>query len=53
MRVWKAGDKIGYLPKLSMVHDAQELSRGVKINKFTFLHIKRITILFFETSLFI
>lgn len=40
IRVWKAGYKIGYLPSVSMVHDAQELSRGFVLNKFKLLHAK-------------
>lgn len=40
LRIWKAGYKIGYLPRYDMVHDAQELSRGIKFNRFTYLHIK-------------
>lgn len=39
LRVWKAGFEIHYLPQVAMVHDAQELSRGIKLNKFTFLHL--------------
>lgn len=40
LRIWKAGFTIQYLPQFALVHDAQELSRGFKINKFTLLHIK-------------
>lgn len=40
LRIWKAGYNIAYLPQYTLVHDAQELSRGFKINKFTLLHIK-------------
>lgn len=40
IRIWKAGYKIGYLPTVEMVHDAQELSRSFKLNKFQFLHAK-------------
>lgn len=40
LRIWKAGLRIVYLPTFSVVHDAQEISRGFKINKFTLLHIK-------------
>lgn len=40
LRVWESGYKILHLPQLTVVHDAQELSRGFKINKFTFLHAK-------------
>lgn len=40
LRIWSSGYEIKYLPTLSIVHDAQEISRGLSINKFTFLHIK-------------
>ena len=40
LRVWKAGFSIDYLPYASIIHDAQELSRGFKFNYFTYLHIK-------------
>ena len=39
MRVWKSGYEVHYLPNVSMVHDAQELSRSVRINKFALLHL--------------
>ncbi|MBN7820388.1 glycosyltransferase family 2 protein [Bowmanella yangjiangensis] len=38
LRVWKAGFKIAYLPDVAMVHDAQELSRGIKFNRFVLKH---------------
>ena len=40
LRIWKAGYTIDYFPEYNIVHDAQELSRGIKINRFTFLHVK-------------
>jgi GT2 family glycosyltransferase len=40
IRVWKAGFEITYIPEASVVHDAQELSRGFKITKFHFSHLK-------------
>lgn len=48
LRIWKAGYKIGYLPSFSMVHDAQELSRGIKINYFTYLHVKGLAYYFYK-----
>lgn len=44
IRIWKAGYSIRYLPDVSVIHDAQEISRsrGLKINKFTFSHAKGI-----------
>jgi len=40
LRIWREGYEIEYLPEFSVVHDAQEISRGFKYNWFTFLHIK-------------
>jgi len=48
LRIWKAGYKILHVPQYSVVHDAQELSRGFKINKFTFLHAKGLFYFFFK-----
>jgi GT2 family glycosyltransferase len=42
IRVWKSGYKIHYLPDVSIIHDAQELSRGFKLNRFHFSHLKGI-----------
>lgn len=39
IRVWKAGYQIHYVPDVSVIHDAQELSRGFKLNKFHFSHL--------------
>lgn len=46
IRVWKAGYKITYLPTISMIHDAQELSRGFKLSKFHFSHLAGLFYLF-------
>ena len=48
IRVWLAGYEIRYQPSVSVVHDAQEISRskGVKINRFTLSHIKGMFYLF-------
>ena len=48
LRVWSEGYMIKYTPQNKMVHDAQELSRGFKINKFTFLHAKGLFYYFFK-----
>lgn len=50
IRVWLAGESIIYLPDLSVVHDAQEISRakGIKINRFTLSHLKGLLYLFFK-----
>ncbi|MDO6720366.1 glycosyltransferase family 2 protein [Psychrosphaera sp. 1_MG-2023] len=46
VRVWKAGFQITYVPMQEMVHDAQELSRGFKLTKFHFSHLKGLFYLF-------
>lgn len=38
VRVWLAGYRIVYEPAATAIHDAQELSRGKKLGKFTFKH---------------
>jgi len=40
LRVWESGLKINYVPHVTIVHDAQELSRGFKLSKFHFSHLK-------------
>ncbi len=39
LRVWKAGYKVVYVPDVSCIHHAQEISRGMKINKAAYQHI--------------
>jgi len=48
IRIWKAGYYIKYFPQVSVIHDAQEISRakGVKINIFTLSHLKGLLYLF-------
>ncbi len=50
IRVWKAGYEVHYLPEVTVVHDAQEISRpkGLGINKFTIRHAKGLAYLFFK-----
>jgi len=40
LRVWESGYKISYVPTTQVIHDAQELSRGFKLSKFHFSHLK-------------
>jgi len=40
LRIRKAGYKITYNPMVSAVHHTQEISRGFKINRATFSHIR-------------
>jgi GT2 family glycosyltransferase len=50
IRIWKAGYRIDYVNSVSVVHDAQEISRakGIKINLFTFSHAKGLFYLYFK-----
>lgn len=51
IRIWKAGFKIVFFPHVSIVHDAQEISRpkGLKIiNRFTLSHAKGLLYLFIK-----
>lgn len=52
LRVWEAGFTITYLPSVSVVHDAQELSRGFKLTKFHFSHLKGLLYLMFKHKYF-
>lgn len=40
VRTWQQGYKIVYLPQVTVVHDAQELSRGLTLSMFHFSHLK-------------
>jgi GT2 family glycosyltransferase len=40
LRVWAAGFRITYVPAAQLVHDAQELSRGFRLSRFHFSHLK-------------
>ncbi len=40
LRVWQASYKVVYMPHITCVHHAQEISRGFKINRATFEHIR-------------
>jgi len=48
IRLWRAGFQVHYFPEVSVVHDAQEISRpkGLGINKFTIRHAKGLAYLF-------
>jgi GT2 family glycosyltransferase len=48
IRIWQAGFQVHYFPAVSVVHDAQEISRpkGFGINKFTVRHAKGLMYLF-------
>lgn len=38
VRLWQAGYRIIFEPRATAIHDAQELSRGTKLGKFTWRH---------------
>lgn len=50
IRIWLAGFEVHYLPEVSVVHDAQEISRpkGLGFNSFTLRHAKGLAYLFFK-----
>ncbi len=48
LRVWKAGYTVVYDPRVKAVHDAQELSRGAKLNGFATRHAKGLFYLFWK-----
>jgi len=48
LRVWKAGRRIIYLPSVAVVHHAQEISRGLKINKAKLSHLRGLVYYFFK-----
>lgn len=53
LRVWQAGLSVAYDPTVSAVHDAQELSRGAKLNGFAFKHFKGLLYLFAKHRYFL
>lgn len=52
LRVWEQGYKITYIPSATVIHDAQELSRGFKLSKFHFSHLKGLFYLMNKHSYF-
>lgn len=52
LQMWKSGNEIHYLPDAEMIHDAQELSRGFKFNRFKWEHLKGLFYLFFKHRYF-
>lgn len=52
LRVWEQGYKITYIPDATVIHDAQELSRGFKLSKFHFSHLKGLFYLMNKHSYF-
>lgn len=52
LRIWTMGKKIAYIPIFKLVHDAREVSRGFKFNKFVYLHVKGLMYYFFKHRYF-
>lgn len=52
LQMWKSGSEIHYLPEAEMIHDAQELSRGLKLNRFKLEHLKGLIYLFIKHKYF-
>jgi GT2 family glycosyltransferase len=48
LRVWKSGFRILYVPKVSVTHHTQELSRGWKLNRAKFAHVKGLAYYFMK-----
>src|SRR5690606_21095374 len=46
LRVWEAGYKVVYDPRVHAIHDAQEISRGFRMARFTWSHIGGLLYLF-------
>ena len=46
LRIWQAGYKIVYVPSIKVMHDAQEISRGFKLNKAFWEHLKGLSYYF-------
>lgn len=40
LRIWKCGYRIAYVPTAEVVHHTQEISRGLKLNRAKFCHLK-------------
>lgn len=53
MRIWKKGYRIMYVPEVSSIHDAQEISRDLRINKATVEHVKGLIYFFRKHKYFL
>lgn len=52
LRVWKANYRIVYVPKVSVVHHTQEISRGWRISRAKVSHLKGLFYLFLKHRYF-
>jgi GT2 family glycosyltransferase len=50
LRIWKAGYQIKYVPSVSIIHHAQEISRGFEINMAKINHFKGLMYLYKKHS---
>lgn len=46
LRMWEKGFRVTYVPEVQVIHDAQELSRGFRLSRFHFSHLKGLLYLF-------
>ena len=53
LRIWKNGLGILFVPAITVIHNAQEISRGFKLNKATIEHIKGLGYLFWKHRYFL
>jgi GT2 family glycosyltransferase len=53
LRVWKYGLRVVYTPSVNVVHDAQERSRKLLPNRFTWLHVKGLAYFFWKHGYFL
>jgi len=53
LRIWKGGYMVVYVPSFEVVHDAQEISRGFKLNKAFGEHLKGLFYYFVKHRYFI
>lgn len=52
LRIWKAGFRIVYQPSCVVIHDAQERSRKLIPNRFTWLHLQGLAYYFYKHKYF-
>lgn len=48
LRVWKAGQRVLYVPAVRVIHHTQEISRGLKINRAKLEHLKGLAYFFMK-----
>ena len=53
LRIWQHGYKIIYIPSCEAIHDAQEISKGFRLNKAFFSHLKGLFYYFIKHRYFI